>query len=160
MCKNIFISIFLVFLFSFLQSCASWYTLQFDTVQQPIQFGALQIETELDTLGLISGFSEHHFEEGTYAESQHISIVFDGKDEISENLNRTIYSALDDDPAHFIGDGEIIIEVEHGISFGAIFLGMIAGWITDEQAEYGSHSIESIDYNGVVYKLKNSTAGE
>ena len=151
-------SYYICFFFSLIvitQSCKSWHSLKFQTENQPIQFGPHLQTTKMDTLGIISGISTHDFEEDTYSESEHVSIVFEGKDEVRENINTTIYKALYDDPQHFIADGQIVVEVEHGMSLGSIFLGMIASMITDEDPEVGTYSIESIYYNGIVYKLKN-----
>ncbi len=153
MCKNIFIFSFFCCLICIIQSCKSWHTLTFQTETQPIQFGPHLLSSEVDTLGIISGISTHDFEEETYSESEHTSISFGGKDEIKENINTTIYSALQDDPLHFIANGQIVIEIEHGISIGAVLSGIIASMITDEETDFGSFSTESISYNGIVYKI-------
>jgi hypothetical protein len=137
----------------YFQSCTSWHSLKFETEKQPIQFGPHLQNTILDTLGVISGISRHNFEEDTFAESEHMSVVFKGKDEVKENITTTIYKALYDDPQHFIADGQVIVEVEHGISMGSIFLGMIASFMTDDDPDVGTYSIESIYYNGIVYKI-------
>ena len=144
----------LIAAFLLLAGCTSWHSLKFETENQPIQFGPHLQNTTLDTLGVISGISKHDFEEDTYAESEHLSVVFEGKDEVKENITTTIYKALYDDPQHFIADGQVIVEVEHGISMGTIFLGMIAGFLTNEDPDVGTYSIESIYYNGIVYKIK------
>lgn len=153
--KKIFILSFCL-AFMTLQSCVSWHTLKFETKNQPVQFGPhLLSTTQIDTLGEISGISTHNSEEDTYSKSKHMSITFEGKNEISENVNTTIYKALNDDPGHFIADGQIVIEVKYGISAGSVFLGMLASMITNEDSDIGTYSTESIYYNGIVYKLKS-----
>ncbi len=154
MWKNVFIFGFFCTLVCMLHSCKSWHSLNFETNAQPIQLGPHLLTSEIDTLGIISGISTHDFEEETYSESKHTSIALGGKDDIKENLNKTVYSALGDDPQHFIADGQIVIEVEHGMSFGAVFFGIIASMITDEETDFGTFSTESIYYNGIVYKIK------
>jgi hypothetical protein len=134
--------------------CTSWHSLKFQTESQPIQFGPHLQTDKLDTLGVISGISTHDFEEDTYSESPNVSIVFEGKDEVRANINTTIYKALYDDPNHFIADGQIVVEVEHGMSLGSVFMAMIASIITDEDPDVGTYHIESIYYNGIVYKMK------
>ena len=154
MFKKLYIFSIVVFFIFISQSCKSWHTLKFESDTQPIQFGPHLLTSRIDTLGVISGISTHDFEEDTYSDSEHLSITFEGKDEIKENINTTIYKALYDDPQHFIADGQIVVEVEHGMSLGSVFLGMIASMITDEEPEIGTYSIESIYYNGIVYKIK------
>ena len=144
----------------FISGCTSWHSLRFETESQPIQFGPHLQKTKLDTLGIISGISTHNYEEETYSEAEHVSIVFEGTDEVNENINTTVYRALYDDLDHFIADGQIIVEVEHGISWGAIFLSMLASKITDEESDVGSYDIESIYYNGIVYKIKSKKSAD
>jgi len=91
--KSLFVYFFVSFIL-ILQSCKSWHSLKFETESQPIQFGPHLQSVKLDTLGIISGISTHDFEEDTYSESEHVSIVFEGKDEVKENINTTIYKAL------------------------------------------------------------------
>jgi hypothetical protein len=155
MWKNVFIFAFFCCLISIFQSCANWHTLKFETDGQPIQFGPHLLTSEVDTLGIVSGVSTHDFEKETHSESKHTRITVGGKDDIKENITTTIYTALGDDSQHFIADGQIVIEVEHGISFGAVFFGIIASMITDEETDFGTFSTESVSYNGIVYKKKN-----
>jgi len=160
MLKKCFNFCFILSFIFVIYGCKSWHSLKFETESQPIQFGPHLQSIKLDTLGIISGISTHDFEEDTYSESEHVSIVFEGKDEVRENINTTIYKALYDDPNHFIADGQIVVEVEHGMSLGSVFLGMIASMITDEDPEVGTYSIESIYYNGIVYKIKRKLKDE
>ena len=160
MSKKIFCFAIVSLLFLQLLSCKSWHSLKFETESQPVQFGPHLINIPLDTLGVISGISTHNYEEETQAGSEHFNITFQGNDEIKENINTTIYSALYDDPQHFIADGQIVVEVEYGISLGSVFLGMIASMITDEEPDIGTYSVESIYYNGIVYKLKKQNGND
>ena len=153
--KKMYFLAILALSFFLLFSCTSWHSLKFETEAQPVQFGPHLLKTPLDTLGVISGLSTHNVEEDTQAGNEHFNITFEGKDEKKDNINTTIYSALYDDPQHFIADGQIVVEVEYGMSLGSVFLGMFASMITDEEADVGTYSLESIYYNGIVYKIKN-----
>ncbi len=135
-------------------SCANWHTLKLETKSQPIQFGPHSSTTEIDTLSMVSGYYAHHFEEDTYSESENTRLASTGGDSLGGNLNNIISRALGDDPRHFIADGRVMVEVKRGISVISIFEGILFTLILGGETEFGSYSTEIINYNGVLYKIK------
>ena len=49
----------------------------------------------------------------------------------------------------------MVVEIEHGISTGAIFSTILATIITSEDSETGHYTDEFIYFRGIVYRLKN-----
>lgn len=123
----------------------SLFILELSTDSQPIQMGPHTAAAPLDTLGIISGSSTHDFrEETTYGAET---------DVIKEDINSTVYGALDDNPAHFIADSHIILEVEQGLSvFQMLIEAVFSSIFGDNNNEWIIYSREIIEFNGIVYK--------
>lgn len=155
----------ILFLFCMLivfSGCKTWHTLEFDTESQPIQFGPHQTSSQIDTLGIISGFYKQHSEDAVYSESgsRNVSVTMGGDEYLEENLSATIYAALDDHPDHFIADGLVEVKIKRGITFWGFLKTMIAGAITGGESEGGEYSTETIHYTGVVYSISENDQEE
>lgn len=151
----------LCLLMFFSQGCKNWHSLQFETSNQPIQFGPHHSSSAMDSLGMVTGYTKYDFEEDTYSATENTVIMFSGDEYLEENLNETIYRALDDHPDHFIADGRIIAEVRYGVTLGAVLAAIFSGMILgpDSESEIGTYSEEHIYYNGMVYKI-SKTGGQ
>ncbi|MEX2603733.1 MAG: hypothetical protein WD361_06005 [Gracilimonas sp.] len=138
--------------------CKNWHSLQIDTENQPVQFGPHLTTSMFDSLGSVTGYTKYDFVEGSGSETENLYIGFSDREFFEENLNETIYSALNDHPNHFIADGRAVVEVKYGVSFGqviaAIFTNLIAG--PNSETEIGTYSEEHIYYNGMVYKINEN----
>lgn len=150
--KSIHIGILLL-IFTSVQGCKSWHTLEFETRSQPIQFGPHLTSDPVDTLGIISGYYKQYYEEEVYSESEIVGFSIEGDEYLEESLSSTVYKALDDHPSHFIADGQIEVEVKRGITFWGFLKQVLASTITGEEAEGGDYYAEIIHYTGVVYTL-------
>ena len=137
--------------------CKNWFTLEYQVDNRPIQMGPHQSAAEVDTLGLIGGFTEHESVEDTYSESDNVSITFSGGDYYESDIDSTIYQSLRDNPNHFIADGEFLVEVEYGVTFGAFLASVVAGWFTDEESTAGSFTRKRITQYGIVYRYKKGS---
>ena len=131
--------------------CKNWHTLSIDTEYQPVQLGPHLSAMSVDTLGIVSWYSARETEEDTYSESKHFSVYFEGGEYYDDNLNSSVFAALDDDPDHFIADGYMVIEVSYGITFGSFIKSWIASALTGEESNTASTSKESITQYGIVY---------
>lgn len=151
----------LCLLMVFTQGCKNWHSLQIETHNQPVQFGAHNIASVVDTLGTVSAYTKYDVEDETYSASKNIYVEIGGGEYFEENLNETIYRALGDDPDHFISNGQVLVEVKHGISLGAVIAGLFANMLTgpNSESEIGTYSEEHIYYNGVVFKIKQQGTG-
>jgi hypothetical protein len=158
--KNIPGFYFFCFIFLIVQSC-NWHSLQLQPVSQPIYLGP-QItsfgETDssaIDSIGLISGICMHQKEKETVSQSENITIALGGKDYTKENINSSIKTALQDDPNRFIANGQMLVEIEYGISVGAVLSFILAEIITNGESELGYYTNESIYFLGTVYRIKD-----
>jgi len=152
--KNIPGFYFICFFLLIFQSC-NWHSLKLHPVSQPVYLGSQIDSSVADSVGIVSGLCVHEKEGETVSQSRNVSISFGGKDYTKENINSTISTALQDDPNRFIANGEMVIDIEHGMSVGAILSSILASIITDESSEIGFYTDESIYFRGTVYKLKN-----
>jgi len=148
------ISYFFIAIIVCLSSC-TWHSMYLDPVSQPIYFGTSFDPSAVDSLGIISGLSVHEEEGESITQTRNVTFSFGGKDYTTENINSAISTALQVDPNRFIANGQIVVEIEHGISTGAIFSSILATIITEEDSELGHYTDESIYFRGIVYKLKN-----
>lgn len=133
-------------------ACKNWHTLSIETEFQPVQLGPHLTSASVDTLGIVSWYYSRETEDDTYAESEHFSVYFEGGEYYDDNLNSTVFAALDDDPDHFIADGYMIVEVSYGITFGSFIKSWIASALTGEESNTASTSKESVTQYGIVYK--------
>ena len=152
--KNIPGFYYICFIFLIFQSC-NWHSLKLHPVSQPVYLGSHIASTTADSVGTVSGLCAHEKEDETVSQSRNVTISFGGKDYTKENINSSIRAALQDDPNRFIANGEMVIDIEHGMSFGAILSSILASIITDESSEIGYYTDESIYFRGTVYRLKN-----
>lgn len=134
--------------------CSNWHILRLETAAQPIQFGPHLSSIGVDTLDIISGSYTHRSEKDTYSKSEHVQILQAGGDSLGGNLDAAFYRALENDPKHFIADGQVMVDVKRGISSSAIFGGIVGMIITGGRSEFGDFSAETINYHGVVYTIK------
>lgn len=136
--------------------CKNWHTLQLETQDQPVQFGAYSIASAVDTLGTVTAFTKYDVQDETYSASENVYVEIGGGEYFEENLKQTIYQALEYDPKNFIANGQVVVEVKHGISLGAVLAGLFANMLTgpNSESEVGTYSEEHIYYHGVVYKIK------
>lgn len=151
---KIWLFIFICLLF---QGCKTWHTLEYETIDQPIQVGPHAAITNVDTLGVISGYYLFHSEDAVYSEAENIGITLGGDEYIEENITSTIYRSLDDNPDHFIADGVFQVEVEQGMTFWGFLRTVIASSITGEESTGGEFATQTIRHSGVVYKLKSNS---
>ena len=135
-------------------SC-NWHSLKLQPVTQPVYLGSQIDSSAADSIGIISGLCAHEKEGETVSQSRNVTISFGGKDYTKENINSSITDALQDDPNRFIANGQMVIEIEHGISAGAILSSILATIITSEDSDMGFYTDESIYFRGIVYRLKN-----
>ncbi|WP_421775034.1 hypothetical protein [Gracilimonas sp.] len=143
------------------QGCKTWHTLEYETINQPIQVGPHAASNLVDTLGVISGYYLFHSEDAVYSEGENIGVTLGGDEYIEENITATIYRSLDDNPDHFIADGVFQVEVKQGMTFWGFLRTIIASSITGEESSGGEFSTQTIRHSGVVYKLKpNSDRNE
>ena len=147
----------LLLLCAFSPGCKTWLTLEHETNGRPIQIGPHRTTAELDTLGIIAGYTEHESVDDSYSESEHISITFSGGDYYESDLDSTIYQSLRDNPNHFIADSEYHVEVKYGVSFGSFLASMIAGLITGEESTAGNFTYKNIKQYGIVYRYKRGS---
>ena len=152
--KNLYFH-FICFLFLIFQSC-NWHSLKIHPVPQPILIGSQIDSLAADSVGIISGLCTHEKEGETVSQTRNVTISFGGKDYTKENINSSIRTALQDDPNRFIANGEMVVDIEHGISAGAILSSILATIITTEGSEMGFYTDESIYFQGTVYRLKNN----
>jgi hypothetical protein len=136
-------------------ACKTYDTsLGYVTYNQPIQFGSVPEVLEVDTLGIVEGFVEYEFEEDTYSANHHTTISISGGEYADDNLDSTIYRALDVHPANFIANAEVEVGVEYGIKPAAFIFGTLASMITGGEMSVGSYTKKSFMYYGVVFKPK------
>jgi len=151
--KNILGFLFICLFFLIIQSC-NWHTLKLHPVSQPIYLGPQITSSEVDTVGIISGLCVHEKGEETVSQTRNVTISIGGKDYTKENINSAISTALQNDPNRFIANGQMVIDIEHGISAGAILSSIVATIITSEDSDMGFYTNESIYFRGTVYRLK------
>ena len=141
----------------FVPGCKTWLTLEYETDGRPIQVGPHRTSAEMDTLGLVRGFTEHESVEDSYSESERISVTFHGGEYYESNIDSTIYQSLRDHPEHFIADSEFRVEVKYGVSFGSFLSSVVAGWITGEESTAGNFTLKKIRQYGIVYRYKKDS---
>ncbi len=145
-------SVFLSLCLLSITGCKNWHTLSIETEFQPVQLGPHLSSMSVDTLGIVSWYATRETEEDTYSESRHFSVYFEGGEYYDDNLNSSVFAALDDDPDHFIADGYLVVEVSYGVTFGSLIKSWIASALTGEESNTASTSKESITQYGIVYK--------
>ena len=152
--KNIPGFYFICFFFIIFQSC-NWHSLKLHPVSQPVYLGSQIDSSVADSVGIVSGLCVHEKEEETVSQSGNVTLSFGGKDYTKENINSTIRAALQDDPNRFIANGQMVVDIEHGMSVGAILSSIFATIITNGDSDIGVYNNESIYFWGTVYKLKD-----
>lgn len=145
-----------------LQSCASWNTLQLNSSTQPILLGS-KISADsgfnAECIERIEDFScefRHEVEEGSYSESEHISVELGGYEQILDNTCDMLNEAFVDDTLRFIADVQIEIEVGTGISLSNVLAAFLASLITDNESSMGSYQNESFKISGMIYRKMNN----
>jgi hypothetical protein len=113
------------------------------------------IDTKIDTLKSLEGFYIHEIEDETVSHGKHVSVHLGGNDETKENITATIENALRDDPNRFIGNSHLVVEIEEGISIGAVISSILVTIITKGSSDPGIYTKESIYFNGTLYRVND-----
>ncbi len=149
--RQVFIAVILSYcLFT---ACKTYdFSLTFSDIEQPIHMGKIESSTSLDTLDVITGFSELEFEEETYSENENTSITLSGGEYYYGNMESTIIQAIQSDPTYLMGDTEIQLEIKHGIRVGAFIFGNIAAAITGSESDVGTFTVKKFTQTSVLYR--------
>ncbi len=144
-----------------LQGCASWYTIQLPPTLQPVYLGSgitpdtSYEEIFIETLSDFQCKCVHETEEGSYSESEHVSIELGGYDQVRDNIYSNLCEAFEDDSARFIADIQVEIGIRTGISLSNVFMAILASMITDNESNMGSYQTEFFKLSGIVYRIND-----
>jgi hypothetical protein len=106
------------------------------------------------TVRFVSAHSKHEREEETVSEGEHSTWSKDEYDHIKQNISGTVYTELEKYPLRFIGNVQLVAEVERGFSFGAIFSSILGSQITGGSSKIGVYYDQSFYITGTIYELE------
>ncbi len=162
-----FILFFTCIIVSFYTGCTVHsHNLDLRGVKQPIQMGAPQflqndsLLHEFTQAETVSGEFVHEVDEGATSSDENSSLTIGGGEYAKQTLFSAIDSALQNRQNRFIVDVQLSVEVEHGISIGAVLGSILGAAITDDETEAGEFTFEKFYLAGKTYEISPNVPHE
>ena len=162
-----FIFFFTCIIVSFYTGCTVHsHKLDLHAVKQPIQMGALQflqndsLSHEFTQTQTISGDFVHEVDEGATSSDENSRLTIGGGEYAKQTLFSAIDSALQNRQNRFIADVQLSVEVEHGISIGAVLGSILGAAITEDETETGEFTFEKFYLAGKTYEIISNVPNE